>query len=500
MKYCTRFFILLFLFCNFALAQVHIAIDDSMVNHRIFPSATKLLDGRVLITGGYTKSNGVVTTTKTAEIFDPATNSFTQVGDMARERKQHGSITLNNGKVLVVGGTSSNNYPNDVNLTSCELFDPNTNSFTNTGSLQNGRYLLMLGMMDDGRVMVVGGGQDHPSSGDLALTSCEIYDPNTGLFTPGTSLNTARMRTKMVKLQDSRFVIAGGVRGSGGVGAGSAYNTIEVYDPVTGQWTYNGSNLNTARMPFGGVSVLNDGRVFVTGGHASTYSGSAIYSTTEIITVDGGVSYGINLTHQRTTHEQVTLNDGRVYLAGSSADTGTPLDNAALIDINNNTISNIPMHDFRNGHQIVLLNDERVLLIGGTYNLDAEIFDPNGSTSSSGNGIVGCWPFNGNANDESGNGNGGNVYGATLTEDRFGNLNSAYSFDGINDYIEVPHVQSLNLNSQFTISLFFKTDDSDGRYLAAKGNEGSNPHWDITTQAAPKTSIMYGYHTPTVLS
>jgi len=52
-------------------------------------------------------------------------------------------------------------------------------------------------------------------------------------------------------------------------------------------------------------------------------------------------------------------------------------------------------------------------------------------------GLVAYYPFNGNANDESGNGNHGTVYGATLTEDRFGNTDSAYSFDGINDYMEI---------------------------------------------------------------
>ena len=52
------------------------------------------------------------------------------------------------------------------------------------------------------------------------------------------------------------------------------------------------------------------------------------------------------------------------------------------------------------------------------------------------NGLVGYWPFNGNANDASGNGNNGTVNGATLTTDRNGNANSAYSFDGNNDYIE----------------------------------------------------------------
>lgn len=52
------------------------------------------------------------------------------------------------------------------------------------------------------------------------------------------------------------------------------------------------------------------------------------------------------------------------------------------------------------------------------------------------NGLAGWWGFNGNANDSSPNANNGTVNGATLTEDRFGNVNSAYSFDGLNDYIQ----------------------------------------------------------------
>lgn len=52
-------------------------------------------------------------------------------------------------------------------------------------------------------------------------------------------------------------------------------------------------------------------------------------------------------------------------------------------------------------------------------------------------GLVGYWGFNGNANDESGNGNDGVVNGATLTEDRDGNPNAAYSFDGTDDRIEL---------------------------------------------------------------
>ncbi|MEI6823215.1 MAG: FISUMP domain-containing protein [Bacteroidota bacterium] len=68
-------------------------------------------------------------------------------------------------------------------------------------------------------------------------------------------------------------------------------------------------------------------------------------------------------------------------------------------------------------------------------------------------GLVAYYPFNGNANDASGNGNNGTVYGATLTADRFGNANSAYSFNGNGNYIEIPNSNSLNSNS-FTINIW----------------------------------------------
>jgi len=69
-------------------------------------------------------------------------------------------------------------------------------------------------------------------------------------------------------------------------------------------------------------------------------------------------------------------------------------------------------------------------------------------------GLVGYWPFSGNANDASGNGNNGTVNGATLVNDRFGNTNSAYHFDGVSQFIEVPHSNSLVIN-QNAISISF---------------------------------------------
>jgi hypothetical protein len=106
------------------------------------------------------------------------------------------------------------------------------------------------------------------------------------------------------------------------------------------------------------------------------------------------------------------------------------------------------------------------------------------------NGLVGWWPFNGNANDESGNGNNGAVNGATLTADRNGNTNSAYSFDGIDDFIDL---NSLN-NAQYfpvTYGLWFKASQLVtvnlplgnqvslvGRDLAGTLNQGGIGFWN----------------------
>jgi len=74
-------------------------------------------------------------------------------------------------------------------------------------------------------------------------------------------------------------------------------------------------------------------------------------------------------------------------------------------------------------------------------------------------GLVAYYPFNGNAYDESGNGNNGTVFGAALTTDRFGNPNSAYSFDGTDDGILISESGSLNngnFQSGYTIAAWIK--------------------------------------------
>jgi hypothetical protein len=96
------------------------------------------------------------------------------------------------------------------------------------------------------------------------------------------------------------------------------------------------------------------------------------------------------------------------------------------------------------------------------------------------NGLVGWWPFNGNANDESGNGNNGTVNGATLTNDRFGNPNSAYSFDGVDDNIEVISSPILNfgVNPSFTISFWLNKSIISSRGVICKGEPGNPFGWN----------------------
>lgn len=87
-----------------------------------------------------------------------------------------------------------------------------------------------------------------------------------------------------------------------------------------------------------------------------------------------------------------------------------------------------------------------------------ETVNDSGCAGNLTNGLVAWYPLNGNANDESGNGNDGTVYGATLISDRNGNSNSAYSFDGVDDEIVNPN-KFLALQDDYTISVWFNSNN-----------------------------------------
>jgi hypothetical protein len=82
-------------------------------------------------------------------------------------------------------------------------------------------------------------------------------------------------------------------------------------------------------------------------------------------------------------------------------------------------------------------------------------------------GLVAWYPFSGNAGDSSGHSNNGTVYSATLTTDRYGRSEKAYSFDGSNDYILIPDNNSLDFTTAMTISAWIKPAVTPQEYIAA---------------------------------
>jgi len=109
------------------------------------------------------------------------------------------------------------------------------------------------------------------------------------------------------------------------------------------------------------------------------------------------------------------------------------------------------------------------------------------------NGLVGWWPFNGNANDESGNGNNGTVIGSILSYDRNGNANNAYGFNGIDNYIDLGNPITLGNNpSSYTQAGWaYFNDFSDTYVFISKRHDNSGSDWATPKTTANNTFIFY---------
>ena len=118
-------------------------------------------------------------------------------------------------------------------------------------------------------------------------------------------------------------------------------------------------------------------------------------------------------------------------------------------------------------------------------------------------GLVAWYPFDGNASDMSGNGNHGTVNGATLGTDRHGQLNKAYSFDGVNDKIEISGYKGITGNLARTVSCWFRGNQTNGQggYLIRWGSDGAQKRWwcvfnNASSDGNPlglRLSISHGY-------
>src|ERR1035441_918270 len=141
-------------------------ITGAQVAPRAYHTATLLPGGKVLIVGGYNSSSGLLSS---AELYDPASGTWTPTGALATAREYHTATLLPNGMVLVVGGETNQIVIGNRSLTSAELYDPATGKWTPTGPLKFGRYQHTATLLQNGKVLVAGG------SGYSPTTAAELY-------------------------------------------------------------------------------------------------------------------------------------------------------------------------------------------------------------------------------------------------------------------------------------------------------------------------------------
>jgi hypothetical protein len=170
--------------------------------------------GKVLITGGL---NSSTQTEQSAELYDPNTNDFTAIGNMTAARQNHTATLLtsgpNAGKVLLTGGLGAGF------LSSAELYDPSTNSFSAAGTMSSARYSHTATLLISGKVLVAGG-----NSGAGYLSSADLWDPTTTSFSPAGAMSTARSGHTATRLLTGQVLLPGGYNGS-------ILNSVDLYTP-----------------------------------------------------------------------------------------------------------------------------------------------------------------------------------------------------------------------------------------------------------------------------
>ncbi|CAF4099959.1 unnamed protein product, partial [Adineta steineri] len=271
-------------------------------------TASVLLNGLVLVTGGFDFSNYL----NSVELYDPSTGTWTTTGSITEARSVHTASLLSNGKVLVTGGY------NGSFLNSAELYDPLTSIWTTTGNMMNARYSHTASLLSNGLVLVISG----EGAGNIVLNSAELYDSSTGTWTITGNITNARWGHTASVLSNGLVLVAGGYNGS------IVYNSAELYDPSTGTWTSTSSMIN-ARYDHT-ASVLSNGKVLVTGGvdngyislnSAELYDPSASTWTTTS-----------NMTNPRQAHTASVLSNGKVLVTGGYG-ISSALNSAELISV-----------------------------------------------------------------------------------------------------------------------------------------------------------------------
>ena len=282
------------------------------------PGAAPLPDGKILIAGGCS-AGGSASCLNTAEIFDPATNTFSAagLGTMSDNRWEPAAATLPDGRVLVAGGW------NGDDLTSADVFDPSTKTFSRVGSMAVPREAAAAAPLPDGRVLVAGG----YAQTDYTNTS-EIFDPKTNTFTPGPTLPSLQYGAPGAAISGGRVLIAGGYHDPDELASAFAFNSSSsTFSPV--------GSLGQRRYAPAGAS-LGDGGALIAGGEDETVS-PRFLSSAEVFDPRTNTfsSAGVgNLTHRREEAGAATLPDGRVLVAGGWD--GGAVDTAEILNVPSN--------------------------------------------------------------------------------------------------------------------------------------------------------------------
>jgi uncharacterized repeat protein (TIGR01451 family) len=276
----------------------------SLTTAREGATATLLKNGEVLVAGGVGNSGAP----SSAELYDPSTGAWSATGSLIDARFGATATLLKNGEVLVVGGSDT---ASSAELSSAELYDPSTGAWSATGSLIDGRSGATATLLNNGEVLVAGG-NGIASLADI-LSSAELYNPATGTWSATGPMNTARDGATATLMSDGEVLVAGG--------GDNSLSSAELYDPSTGAWSPTGSLIDGRSDAT--ATLLNDGEVLVAGGDGGRYvlASAELYnpdspltaSTTTLSVLPSVVSVG----------QTVTLGATVTGGTGSLAPTGT---------------------------------------------------------------------------------------------------------------------------------------------------------------------------------
>lgn len=255
-------------------------------------------------------------------------------------------------------------------LDSAEVYDPATGTFSPTGSMGTERQGPAVAPLPGGRVLVAGGF----GASMTFLDTAEIYNPATGTFSPTGSMGTERYAAAAAPLPDGRVLVAGGRNDDPPF---TNLDTAEVFDPFTNSFTPTGS-MGTARLA-PAAAPLPDGRVLVAGGTAddtTSLPSAEVYDpATGTFSPTGSMGVG------RSFFAAAPLPGGDVLVAGGN--TGPPLSSAEAYKPSTGTFTSEgvgSMGSPRYGPAAAPLPDGRVLVVGGyngsSFLETAEIFTP----------------------------------------------------------------------------------------------------------------------------